>query len=185
MDIVTQGDYDDKYKAYYEWHDYNKSFFQSIFTWQTMENDYREIAEAPLGFFGDYTLQNKITDLRINIDIKVKFLTSLLGKIELFEAYEEKVLTMKNIDKTTDRDMSKVFIVHGHDNEAKIEVARFVEKLGFMAIILHEQASENSTIIEKLERNSDVGFGIVVYTPCDKGGKAEDGAIIRPRARQN
>ena len=36
---------------------------------------------------------------------------------------------------------SKVFIVHGHDTAAKAETARFVENLGFKAIILHEQAS--------------------------------------------
>ena len=42
---------------------------------------------------------------------------------------------------------SKVFIVHGHDETAKTKAARFVEKLGFEAIILHEQASSSLTII--------------------------------------
>ena len=66
-------------------------------------------------------------------------------------------------------DKSKVFIVHGHDDAAKSEAARFVEKLGFKAIILHEQASLGDTIIEKIEKNSNVGFAIVLYTPCDEG----------------
>jgi predicted nucleotide-binding protein len=77
----------------------------------------------------------------------------------------------------------KIFIVHGHDNEAKAEVARFVERLGFQAIILHEQVSGNRTVIEKFEANSDVSFAIVLLTPDDEGGKKGDPA--KPRARQN
>lgn len=54
----------------------------------------------------------------------------------------------------------KVFIVHGHDKMAKIEVARFIEKFGLEAIILHEQPNSGKTIIEKIEANSDVQFAM-------------------------
>ena len=78
---------------------------------------------------------------------------------------------------------NKVFIVHGHDGEARETVARFLEKMGFQAIILHEQANQGRTVIEKVEGNSDVGFAVILLTPddtgCVKGGEAE------PRARQN
>lgn len=82
-------------------------------------------------------------------------------------------------------DKSKVFIVHGHDNAAKQAVARFVEKIGFEAIILHEQASSGNTIIEKIEANSNVGFAIVLYTPCDLGASKGEEDQLKPRARQN
>ena len=82
-------------------------------------------------------------------------------------------------------DKSKVFIVHGHDGEAKEAVARFVENLHFKAIILHEQASSGKTIIEKIEANSNVGFAIVLYTPCDLGVSQKQKDQLRPRARQN
>lgn len=82
-------------------------------------------------------------------------------------------------------DKSKVFIVHGHDNAAKEAVARFIEKIGLQAIILHEQASSGQTIIEKIEANSNVGFGIVLYTPCDLGTTQEQKENLKPRARQN
>ena len=82
-------------------------------------------------------------------------------------------------------DKSKVFIVHGHDNAAKQAVARFVEKIGFEAIILHEQASSGKTIIEKIEANSNVGFAIVLYTPCDLGRSKEEEDQLKPRARRN
>ena len=82
-------------------------------------------------------------------------------------------------------DKSKVFIVHGHDGEAKQAVARFVEKIGLEAIILHEQASSGKTIIEKIEANSNVGFAIVLYTPCDEGRPKGEENQLKPRARQN
>lgn len=78
----------------------------------------------------------------------------------------------------------KVFIVHGHDNEAKVSVARFVEQLGLKAIILHEQTNQGKTIIEKIENYSDVGFAIVLYTECDEG-KAKKETEFKNRARQN
>ena len=83
-------------------------------------------------------------------------------------------------------DKSKVFIVHGHDDAAKEAVARFVEKIGFEAIILHEQASSGKTIIEKIEEYTNVGFGIVLYTPCDVGAlQGQEKDDLKPRARQN
>jgi predicted nucleotide-binding protein len=86
---------------------------------------------------------------------------------------------------TEELDLTKVFIVHGHDDALKNEVARYIEKFGLTSIILHEQPSSGNTIIEKIEENSNVGFGIVLYTPCDIGAKGEESANLLPRARQN
>lgn len=81
---------------------------------------------------------------------------------------------------------SKVFIVHGHDNEAKEGIARFIHKLGLTPIILHEQASSNQTVIEKFEKYADeVSFAVVILTPDDVGAVAKDRDNLRPRARQN
>jgi len=71
----------------------------------------------------------------------------------------------KKKSKPESQSLDSVFIVHGHDDLAKTETARFVEKLGFTAIILHEQASGGKTIIEKIEAYANIGFGIVLYTP--------------------
>lgn len=85
-------------------------------------------------------------------------------------------------------DMGSVFIVHGHDELSKSQVARFVEHLELKPIILHEKASSGKTIIEKIEEYSNVGFGIVIYTACDVGNsknEAESIELLNPRARQN
>ena len=81
-------------------------------------------------------------------------------------------------------DTSKVFIVHGHDDIAKLEMADFVKGLGLEAIILHMQASGGRTIIEKIDDYSNVGFGIVLYTECDIGAKRNT-LEYKWRARQN
>jgi len=85
--------------------------------------------------------------------------------------------------KLTATTKNEIFIVHGHDELARIKTASFIERLGFKPIILHEQASSGNTIIEKIEEHTNVGFGIVLYTPCDLGGKTEDS--LKARARQN
>jgi predicted nucleotide-binding protein len=82
-------------------------------------------------------------------------------------------------------DMTKVFIVHGQDETSKLDVARFIEKLGLNAIILHEQVNSGQTIIEKIEEHSNVGYGIVLYTPCDVGAKQGEEKSLQARARQN
>lgn len=84
-------------------------------------------------------------------------------------------------------DLSKVFIVHGHNDEAKQTVARYVEKLGFQAVILHEQPNKGRTIIGKFrEESAGIGFAIVLMTPDDVGGPAGSSSDqLRPRARQN
>jgi len=79
---------------------------------------------------------------------------------------------------------NRVFIVHGHDAEARETVARFLGNIGFEPIILHEQASRGKTVIEKVEANSDVGFAVVLLTPDDMG-RARGDADLEPRARQN
>ena len=88
----------------------------------------------------------------------------------------------EEVPATTD----EVFIVHGRAEGLREAVARFVERLGLRPIILHEQASEGRTIIEKIERHSGVGYGVVLLTGDDRGGLAgADPASYQPRARQN
>lgn len=82
------------------------------------------------------------------------------------------------------KDNKKVFIVHGHDGKAREAVAQSIRKLDLEPIILHEQANQGDTVIEKFERNSNVGFAIILMT-SDDTGKANSEAVARPRARQN
>ncbi|HLL88661.1 MAG TPA: nucleotide-binding protein [Tepidisphaeraceae bacterium] len=80
----------------------------------------------------------------------------------------------------------KVFIVHGHDGETKLAVARLLETVRVDAIILHEKPNEGKTLIEKFEHHADVGYAVVLLTADDTGGVR--GAPVerqKARARQN
>jgi len=81
---------------------------------------------------------------------------------------------------------SKIFIVHGHDDAARLDMARTLEKAGFEAIILHEQPDAGCTIIEKFENYAEVSFAVILYTECDFG-RAKDMPVDseKYRARQN
>lgn len=116
----------------------------------------------------------------VSYDKYTKDITKSIFEEASHDVQPQRVITKRN----SSNDFSKVFIVHGHDELAKIEVARFIEKLGFKAIILSEQANEGKTIIEKIEEYTDVDFGIVLYTPCDVGAE-KNTKVFKPRARQN
>ncbi|WP_201560916.1 MULTISPECIES: TIR domain-containing protein [unclassified Psychrobacter] len=103
-----------------------------------------------------------------------------IEEVELLDSIDNGAMKEK-----PEKDCSTVFIVHGHDDASKYEVARFVETIGFRSTILHEQASSGSTIIEKIEQHTDVGFAIVLYTQCDVGAAKSDQDNLQPRARQN
>jgi predicted nucleotide-binding protein len=126
-------------------------------------------------WFFSSTKQDIVSYDRYSKDITKKILTNESRNI----SKKDKSTSIKTYDK------NKVFIVHGHDNEVKLEVARFIDKIGFEPIILHEQASNSKTIIEKIESYSDVGFGIILYTDCDVGAKKSEFEHLNKRARQN
>jgi predicted nucleotide-binding protein len=80
----------------------------------------------------------------------------------------------------------KVFVVHGHDTEAKETAARFLGNLQLEPIILHEQPSSGRTLIEKFEVYSgDIAFAVVLLTPDDVGCSASNPDDLQKRARQN
>jgi len=61
----------------------------------------------------------------------------------------------------------KVFIVHGRDYKPVRELKAILVELGMKPIVLHEQPSGSRTIVEKLEKYSDVGYAFIILTPDD------------------
>jgi predicted nucleotide-binding protein len=67
----------------------------------------------------------------------------------------------------------------------QIFLARFIERLGFEAVILHERPNKGRALITKFrEEAAGVGFAVVLMTPDDVG-KAAKATDINRRARQN
>jgi len=79
----------------------------------------------------------------------------------------------------------KIFIVHGHDEEMKQSVARFIENLELEAIIFHERPDKGRNILDKLiQESKDAIFAVVLLSPDDIGYDV-DKKEQRYRARQN
>ena len=128
--------------------------------------------------------ENKALEIQFfiynNIENKIENLKKLVNKIELLKSSIESVNDSNKVDVQNVLNTKNIFIVHGHDDKAKLEVTRTIEKLELNPIILHEQANGGKTIIEKFEANSsEAGFAIVILTCDDKVGDEKF------RARQN
>lgn len=85
---------------------------------------------------------------------------------------------------SADRAPNRVFLVHGQNEAARTEVVSFLESLGLVGIVLHEQPNMGRHLLTKFIQEADlVTFAVVLMTDDDvgsvKGGKAA------PRARQN
>jgi predicted nucleotide-binding protein len=82
-----------------------------------------------------------------------------------------------------------VFIVYGHDIQARDQLELILHRMGLEPIILGNLAAAGDTIIEKLERylgeHGNVGFSCVLLTPDDEGHKAGKTEEKKYRARQN
>ncbi|EJW0761683.1 nucleotide-binding protein, partial [Escherichia coli] len=124
------------------------------------------------------TTEDVISGDGYTTDITRELIKEVTEKIETTSGKEVAPLSIH-------ADNKKVFVVHGQDNAIKSEMARFLDKAGLEPIILHEQASSSNTIIEKIEANSDIGYAVVLYTPCDIGARKVDNPDLKSRARQN
>ncbi len=169
-------------REFVRWNDYNIEFLKQSF--DDPKNEYWDnYCSAGLTYFGEINRRkdgNRILTLNNYLEDKIEDLIKLENKAGLIKSKAPEI-----VNKNKPLSKKEVFIVHGHDNESKIKAARFVEKLNLTPIILHEQASSGKTIIEKIESYSDVGFGIVLYTPCDVGAVKKEKLDLKDRARQN
>jgi predicted nucleotide-binding protein len=83
---------------------------------------------------------------------------------------------------------AKIFVVHGHDREARDQLELVLMRLGLQPFILQNADGGSKTIIEALEQHiyQEAAFGIVLLTPDDYGyPKTKGEADRQPRARQN
>lgn len=184
--IQTQPEFYKNKEDYYSWNDYNSEYLKHAFNKE--HNEYKKMYDDVGSFFlrsigGSKSPAQELEYFKEKVKNKVSNLKRLLAKTGLLKSsiVDNNFSTKHEIE----LNKSQIFIVHGHDEVAKSKTARFVEKLGFEAIILHEQASSSKTIIEKIEEYSNVGFGIILYTPCDIGGKQIANPELKSRARQN
>ena len=79
----------------------------------------------------------------------------------------------------------RVFIVYGHDRDARDQLELLLRRLKIEPVILQNIPGSGDTIIEKLEQLTNADFACVLLTPDDEGRKRDGNKKLRPRARQN
>ena len=84
----------------------------------------------------------------------------------------------------------KIFVVHGHDHNARDQLELVLRRLGLAPYVLQVTGGGGDTLIEALERMigraAQSSFGIVLATPDDLGYLKTDGPEeSKARARQN
>jgi predicted nucleotide-binding protein len=137
---------------------------------------------ADAGYTGHYEREDAQ-----QLQERLQVVDSLIDQIDTELQFSKSVSGGGSREGVTESEKHKIFLVHGHDNPALHEVARFLEKLRQEVIVLREQPNQGRTVIEKFENYADVGFAVVLLTPDDAGGPLpiSDAENLQPRARQN
>lgn len=130
------------------------------------------------------TWDKDLVNIERGLGVRVTALRSISDMLGLYEEPSEAIRVGK--EHPASRSSSTVFIVHGHSESPKYQVARFIETAtSATPVILHEQAKRGQVIIETLEEYATTAaFAIVLLTADDYGGLV-DTKEDRPRARQN
>jgi predicted nucleotide-binding protein len=166
-----------------KWSDYNVELLRRIVDTEDLAKDYYPM----VGFisFDTPPFQVEVRDFYSKVETYINYLESVLERLELIPEAPNLLQSVESQQSKDSKPSDRIFVVHGHDEEAKQSVARLIEKLGLKAIILHEKPNQGQTIIEKFESYADVGFAVVLLTPDDVGASKSDKDNLRPRARQN
>ncbi|MDD4438242.1 MAG: nucleotide-binding protein [Tissierellia bacterium] len=183
-EIKTQVDFDQNKEDYNAWDDYNSEYLKQSFN--NEYNEYKDRYDKCASFVGfttrPQTPRDKLDNFKERVNIKLSNLKKLQGKAELLKCSIDSKEEMPSPQMITES--NNIFIVHGHDDRTKLDVARTIEKIGLKPIILSEQPNQGQTIIEKFELHSDVGFAVVLLT-ADDLGKVKTDEDEKYRARQN
>ncbi len=166
-----------------QWSDYNADLLRRIVDTEDLVRDYYPIG----GCLSTQTppFQGQVKEFFSDVQYYINSLESILGRLELIPEAPNLPQSVESQQTKDSKPSERIFVVHGHDEEAKQSVARYITQLGLKPIILHEQPNQGLTIIEKFENYANVGFAIVLLTPDDVGASKSDKDNPRPRARQN
>jgi predicted nucleotide-binding protein len=170
---------------YYTWDEYNAALLERLFTDDRAKKQYTSWGAMAIY---ERAFHVEVQEFREDVDDKCRRLQSVIDRLELADEPITSAAPAQIVGfpmpLPADAN-SKVFLVHGHDQALKESVARFLERLDLVPVILHEQPNRGKTIIEKFEAHGGgVAFAVVLLTPDDLGGPATGGRT-NPRPRQN
>jgi len=149
---------------YSKWNSFNAELLKRIFSTQELADEYSRGIGFAISSMREPSLGEKIADLYKDVDQKIHRIDSIIERLELIPLSNAAVSPADELHRSPAK-TNKVFVVHGHDEIAKTNLEVFLHEIGLEPVVLHRQADEGLTIIEKFEKHSDVGYAFILLTP--------------------
>lgn len=190
--ITSVQDFEALQNDFSKWDSFNVELLKRLFTSDELATEYSWWGAMAVSMY-EPSLGEKIADIYKDIDQKIHRLDSIIERLELIplsSAHHQSDAVAPERALAAHRS-KKVFVVHGRDEVAKTGLEVFLHEIGLEPIVLHRQADEGLTIIEKFEKHSDVGYAFILLTPDEISYLASDAAKPDPerikeyRARPN
>lgn len=150
---------------YSKWNAFNVELLKRLFSTDELASEYSYWGAMSVSM-REPSLGEKIDDTYKDIDKKIHRLDSIIERLELIPLSSvHQPQMMATQQPSVLHRTKKVFVVHGRDEVAKTGLEVFLHEIGLEPIVLHRQADEGLTIIEKFEKHSDVGYAFILLTP--------------------
>jgi hypothetical protein len=165
--VDTREAYDTLRNDYSKWDSFNVELLKQSFNTEEIAEEYSYWGVGSLAL-REPTLGEKIAATYKDIDKKIHRLDSISERLELIPLDENQGDIGQYSKDSLDLKVSKsnkVFVVHGRDEISKTNLEVFLHEIGLEPVVLHRQADEGMTIIEKFEKHSDVGYAFILLTP--------------------
>jgi len=171
------------WQVYSNWTDYNRDLLEMMLGTDRITKEYSAaghpaVAIARPGPRVEPALSEKVADLRNLVDWKLRSLTSLYDRLELYEAQDESAERYARLAIRASGD--PIFIIHGHDRAPALELKELLEEeAGITAVLMAREPHRGRTLAEKFEEEAaECGFAFAVFTPddavrSDQGGEYE------------
>ena len=165
--INSRDEFDVAKNEYSKWNAFNTELLKRIFTTEELSKEYLRWIGVGVIAMRQPSLGEKIADYYKDIDQKIHRIDSIIERLELIPLSSAATPTTTTEDESSrsPTKTKKVFVVHGHDEIAKTNLEVFLHEIGLEPVVLHRQADEGLTIIEKFEKHSDVGYAFILLTP--------------------
>ena len=162
------------YDQYSKWKKETLKILSSIFSannklYKNFDLEPKFIGAFPLGYdtsVNSSCIINSTDDYKEKILQKIKILEDCLTEIN-------------------DTFTIHVFIVHGHNEELKTDVQKFLQRKGYETYILAQQANKGQELLEKFMNTAKNIVACVSLFTADDVGRAKEEKDLKLRARQN
>lgn len=163
---------------YQKWSAFNTELLKQLFTTEALSKEYAWWGIAVMSM-GRESLGQMIAKHQEDLTEKLRRLDSIVERLDLYPlspALLAAATSKQERPEPTTRS-KKVFVVHGRDELSKTSLEVFLHEIGLEPIVLHRQADEGQTIIEKFEKHAEVGYAFILLTTDEVAYLAEEDAL--------